>query len=133
MRQRPPIYWTVVPSRRSLMTLLPVAALALSGAGAVACDQAADWRPGALVGLLLALAVGSDAVAIEVRGVRVSGSFLAIVLSMALLGPAPAVALGAASSVIDGLVSRRAPMRVLGNTAIFMTFSLVGALALRLL
>jgi putative nucleotidyltransferase with HDIG domain len=65
--------------------------------------------------------------------VRVSGSFLAIVLAMALLGPAPAVALGAASSVIDGLVSRRSPLRVLGNTAIFMSFSLAGAAAVRLL
>jgi putative nucleotidyltransferase with HDIG domain len=133
MRKPPPITVDVVFSRRSLMKLLAVAGLALSGAVAVACNRSADWHPGALVALLLVLAVGSDAVALEVRGVRVSGSFLAIVLSMALLGPAPAVALGAASSVIDGLVSRRSSMRVLGNTAIFMTFSLVGALALRLL
>src|SRR3954469_3726880 len=115
------------------MKLLALAGLALTGAAAVASNHAADWHPGALVGLLLVLAVSSDAVAIEVRGLRVSGSFLAIVLAMALLGPAPAVALGAASSLIDGLVSRRSPMRVLGNTAIFMTFSLLGALAVRFL
>jgi putative nucleotidyltransferase with HDIG domain len=115
------------------MKLLALAGLALTGAAAVAGNHAADWQPGALVGLLLVLAVGSDAVAIDVRGVRVSGSFLAIVLAMALLGPAPAVALGAASSLIDGLVSRRSPMRVLGNTTIFMTFSLLGALAVRFL
>jgi putative nucleotidyltransferase with HDIG domain len=114
------------------MILTAVLGLALSGAGAIACNDAADWRPSALVGLLLVLAVGSDAVAIEVRSVRVSGSFLAIVLAMALLGPAPAVALGAASSLIDGAVSRRSPLRALGNTAIFMTFSLAGALAFRL-
>jgi putative nucleotidyltransferase with HDIG domain len=114
------------------MILTAILGLALSGAGAIACNDPADWRPGALVGLLLVLAAGSDAVAIDLRGVRVSGSFLAIVLAMALLGPAPAVALGAASSLIDGAVSRRSPLRVLGNTAIFMTFSLVGALAFRL-
>ncbi len=109
-----------------------VAGVVLPGAAAIACNSAADWRPGALVGLLLVLAVGSDAVALEIRGMRLSGSFLAIVLAMALLGPAPAVALGAASSVIDGLVSRRSPARLLGNTAIYMTFSLAGALAFRL-
>jgi putative nucleotidyltransferase with HDIG domain len=114
------------------MICLAVLGLALSGAGAIAANDPADWRPGALVGLLLVLAVGSDAVAIEVRGVRVSGSFLAIVLAMALLGPAPAVALGAASSLIDGLVSKRPPMRLLANTAIYMTFPLVGALAMSL-
>ena len=38
---------------------------------------------------------------------------------------------GAASSLIDGLVSRRSVLRVSVNMAIFMTFSLVGALALR--
>jgi putative nucleotidyltransferase with HDIG domain len=114
------------------MICLAVLGVALSGATAFAVNDPADWRPGALVGLLLALAVGSDAVSIEVRGVRVSGSFLAIVLAMALLGPAPAVTLGAASSLIDGLVSRRSPLRLLGNTAIFMTFPLVGALVVEL-
>ena len=37
----------------------------------------------------------------EVRGLRLSGSFLSIVLAMALLGPAPAVALGVASVAVD--------------------------------
>ena len=132
MRLISPNNLRVVLSRRSLMAFLALAGVALSGAGAIALSQAADWRPGALVGLLLVLAVGSDAAALEIRGMRLSGSFLAIVLAMALLGPAPAVALGAASSLIDGAVSRRALARALGNTAIFMTFSLAGALAFRL-
>jgi putative nucleotidyltransferase with HDIG domain len=41
------------------------------------------------------------------------------------------VTLGAVSSLIDGIVSKRPAMRVLGNTAIFMAFPLAGALAIR--
>jgi putative nucleotidyltransferase with HDIG domain len=72
-------------------------------------------------------------VAIEVRGLRVSGSFLALVLGMALLGPAPAVALGAASPLIDGLIGRRPLVRILGNTAAFTLFPLAGALSMQFL
>ena len=89
------------------MALLALAGVLVPGAGAVASNAAADWRPAALFALLLGLAVASDAVAVELRGMRLSGSFLSIVLAMALMGPAPAVALGAASSLIDGAVSRR--------------------------
>jgi putative nucleotidyltransferase with HDIG domain len=111
------------------MITLAVAVLTISGAAALACNDPADWQPLSLVGLLLTLAVGSDAVSIEVKGLRISGSFLALVLAMALLGPAPAVAIGLASSLIDGIVSRRPPIRILGNTAMFMAFPLLGALA----
>src|SRR4051812_15473322 len=104
------------------MISLAVAVLTISGAAAIACNDPADWQPLSLVGLLLVLAVGSDAVAVEVRGLRLSGAFLAIVLAMALLGPAPAVAIGALSSLIDGLVSRRSAVRVLGNTAVFVVY-----------
>jgi putative nucleotidyltransferase with HDIG domain len=52
---------------------------------------------------------------------------------MALLGPAPAVALGATSSLLDGAVSRRPLIRVLGNTSMFMVFPLLGALAIEVL
>src|SRR4051812_31633364 len=61
---------SVIPSRRSFMAVVALAGVALSGTAAIALSQAADWRPAALVGLLLVLAVGSDAVAIDVRGVR---------------------------------------------------------------
>ena len=57
----------------------------------VMTSTAADWYPIELVVLLFVLAVGSDLLTVEVRGIRVSGAFLAIVLAMALLGPAPAV------------------------------------------
>ena len=57
--------------------------------------------------LLLVLAIGSDVLTIEFRGLRVSGSFLALVLAMALLGPAPAAAIGVAATGIDAMLYAR--------------------------
>ncbi len=95
---------------------------------AVRTSDAADWQPIALVLLLFALAVGSDLLSVDVRHMRVSGAFLAIVLAMTLLGPAPALAIGATSALIDGVVSRRPWDRALNNVATWATFPLVGGL-----
>ena len=94
----------------------------------VVTSSAAEWEPVELVFLLSVLAVGSDMLTVEIRGVRVSGSFLALVLAMALLGPAPAAAIGAFSAGVDALVSRRSWDRALNNIATFATFPVVGAL-----
>ena len=62
--------------------------------GAVLASRADDWAPLSLVGLLFVLAAGSELLNVEIRGLRLSGSFVSFVLAMALLGPAPAAALG---------------------------------------
>jgi putative nucleotidyltransferase with HDIG domain len=107
----------------------------IGGATAVICtvtllaaltSEHRDWQPVDLVVLLFALAVGSDRLTVEVRGLRISGSFLAIVLAMALLGPAPAVAIGAGCTLIDALVARRPLDRTMANIAAFAAFPLVG-------
>jgi putative nucleotidyltransferase with HDIG domain len=105
--------------------------LVSSSTVAVSTSHAVDWQPTALVGLLFVLAVGSEALTVEVRGVRMSGSFLALVLAMALLGPAPAAAIGVGSVLIDALVSKRNPIRAVGNVAIYATFPLVGGLMIQ--
>ena len=102
--------------------------LILATVVAVVTSETRDWAPNELVLLLLVLAVGSDALTIEFRGIRVSGSFLALVLAMALLGPAPAAAIGAASALIDVGVSRRPWHRALMNVAVWATFPLIGGL-----
>ena len=56
---------------------------------AVLTSSADDWRPPGLVVILLALALVTDRFAVSHHGQRISGSFLALVLAMALLGPAP--------------------------------------------
>jgi putative nucleotidyltransferase with HDIG domain len=112
-----------------------VAELTVLGAGAMVAalsSRAQDWRPAYLVGLLFALAVGSEAMTIELRRVRMSGSFLALVLAMALLGPAPAAALGAASVLLDDLARRRGLRDTLWNAMTFVTFPLVGGWIMRL-
>src|SRR5689334_18467462 len=94
-------------------------------------NESADWQPIELVLLLFVLAVGSDMLTVEVRGLRVSGSFLAIVLAMALLGPAPAVAIGVASVAIDAIVSRIPWDRAMINITTFAAFPVVGGLIMK--
>jgi putative nucleotidyltransferase with HDIG domain len=88
----------------------------------------ADWYPFELVGLLFVLAVGSDMLTVEVKGVWISGSFVALVLAMALLGPAPAATIGVACTVVEMARSRRSWDRVVANIVVYATFPVVGAL-----
>ena len=53
------------------------------------------------------LAIGSDVLTVEIRGLRISGCFIAIVLAMALLGPIPAAVIGVGSSAFDSCIHRR--------------------------
>ena len=86
-------------------------------------SEARDWQPVELVLLLLVLAIGSDILTIEFRGIRISGSFLALVLAMALLGPAPAAAIGVVATAIDAVLYRRPWHRNLSNLAVWATGS----------
>jgi putative nucleotidyltransferase with HDIG domain len=81
--------------------------------------------------VLLGLALATDLFAVSHEGQRISGSFLALVLAMALCGPAPAVAIGVTSVLVDHLYSHNPPARLLTNLATFATFPLVGALIVR--
>jgi putative nucleotidyltransferase with HDIG domain len=119
-----------VAKRRTTLTLVAGALLALSLGGAVASSRAADWRPLPLVVLLFVLAVASDMVIVEIRNLRLSGAFLALVLAMALLGPAPAAAIGAASAAIDAVRTRRPRDVAWANVATYAAFPLVGGLAI---
>jgi putative nucleotidyltransferase with HDIG domain len=100
----------------------------------VACVIAAlvstpdDWEPLGLFFVLLALAIGSDLLAVRHREQRISGSFLAIVLAMALLGPAPAVVIGVVSVLVDQVRARNPLPRFITNVATYATFPLIGAL-----
>src|SRR5689334_14689879 len=96
--------------------------LVSSAAAAATVSHAADWRPVSLLVLLLAMAVTSDLVIVEIRNLRLSGAFLAIVLAMALLGPAPAVAIGVASCFLEGVVSRQQRHNLVANVAIYAFF-----------
>jgi putative nucleotidyltransferase with HDIG domain len=91
-------------------------------------STAEDWQPLELFVVLLVLALGSDLLAIRHRAQRISGSFLALVLAMALLGPAPAAAIGVLSVLVDQVRARNPLPRLITNLAAFATFPLVGGL-----
>ena len=114
--------------RQGLIFGAQIGLLAAAVTTAVLTSEAADWQPVALVALLFALAVGSDIIAVGVRSMRVSGAFVAIVLAMTLLGPAPALAIGAVSAVIDAILSRRRWDKAFNNVVTWGTFPLAGGL-----
>ena len=74
------------------------------------------------------LALVTDLFAVSHDGQRISGSFLALVLAMALLGPAPATAIGVTAVLFDHLRARNPLPLLVTNLATFATFPLVGGL-----
>ena len=114
--------------RRALISGIHLLLLVIAGLVALATTEARDWAPIELVLLLLVLAIGSDVLTIEFRGIRISGSFLALVLAMALLGPAPAAAIGLLATAIDAFLYRRPWHRNLMNLAVWAWFPIIGSL-----
>jgi putative nucleotidyltransferase with HDIG domain len=113
----------VVWGEAALLVLVVVAAAMLS--------TAEQWQPWELVGLLTVLVLGSDFIVLEARRFRIGGSFLGLVLAMAVLGPAPATALGLASAAVDAVRSRTRGPELLSNVVTYATFPLAGALTLQ--
>jgi len=107
--------------------------VALIGAlcATAATSRPGDWTPVALVVLLAALAVISDALSLQSRGQRLSGSFIALVLAMAFLGPGPAVAIALLTITVDAVRERLSPARTLSNAVTYALFPLAGALLAR--
>jgi putative nucleotidyltransferase with HDIG domain len=118
--------------RRETWVAAGLAAL-LTGAvaAAVVSSRAADWQPWALPLLLLALAAASDRFAIETRRIRISATHFSLVVAMALLGPAPAVAIGIGSTLVDAVRSRPPRLHLLLDLATYSAYPLAGALAIR--
>jgi putative nucleotidyltransferase with HDIG domain len=96
-------------------------------------SASSDWHPAALVALLFGLSLVSDSLAVPFRAIRISGEFPAIVLAMALLGPAPAAAIGLATAAFDALVSRPRWENVVSNFALYGSYPLVGGLLIQLM
>jgi putative nucleotidyltransferase with HDIG domain len=111
---------------------MPVAEVALLGAtiiGITLSWSASDWHPPGLWLLLLAIALLSDFLAIRIASnSRISASFIAIVLAMALLGPAPAAALGLATTLTDFIYRGRSNDYILADITAWSAFPLLGGL-----
>jgi putative nucleotidyltransferase with HDIG domain len=123
----------LVTTRRRVILGIQLSVLFSTITVAVLSSRAGDWQPIELFLLLLILTLGSDLVTMDWRGLRISGAFLAFVLSMALLGPAPAAVIGATAGIVDWAVSRREWDKALNNLVVMATFPLVGGLLVNFL
>jgi putative nucleotidyltransferase with HDIG domain len=108
---------------------LNAALLVCAAALSVLTSPDANWDLPTLA-LLLGFAIVSDLRAASIRSakLKVSGSFLAIVVAMVLLGGAPAALVGAVTIFAGWLKWQERPHYLLANLATFTVFPLVGAL-----
>jgi putative nucleotidyltransferase with HDIG domain len=98
---------------------------------AVLLSRAGDWNQLELVGLLLVLSVLGERLELTVGSQSLSAGFVALVLAMTLLGPAPAVAIALVAITFDSLYRRPALGVCLSNAATYVAFALFGALLVR--
>ena len=115
--------------------LLAAEAVILVGTllAAAASSDASDWRPIGLVLVLLGLAIVSDLLALQHSSQRITGAFFALVLAMALCGPAPAVLIGFVSVLVDSLRNRLAWQKLLTNLTVYTVIPLVVGLGIEAL
>jgi putative nucleotidyltransferase with HDIG domain len=117
--------------KRSTTAIDALQIAALVAAAAVAVWQApnADWDP-ALFGILLGFSVFSDLTAIETNSrLKISGSFLALVLAMVFLGGPPAAVIGVLTILAGWVRWRDDPHDLLNNLTTYATFPLVSGIA----
>ncbi len=100
-------------------------------AAAVLTSRPAEWHAPELVALLLALSMLGEYLEITVGSQRLSAGFVALVLAMTLLGPAPAVAIAIVAITADSLTRRPAAAVCLSNLATYVAFALLGGLLVR--
>ncbi len=108
--------------------ILLTACLVAAGAMAVWRAPLAHWDL-PLFAILLVFAVLSDQAAVEVQNLKVSGSFLAVVLAMVLLGGTPAAVIGVVSILTGWLRWHDRPHDLLINLATYATYPLVVGVA----
>src|SRR5688572_18113997 len=112
----------VLASEVGALVAAVVAAVLLAGEG--------DWDL-PLLAMLLTLAVVSDVRAVEITAHRVkaSGSFLAIVAAIVLLGATPAAIIGIATIAASWVYSRYAAPDLLINLVTYAWFPLLAGAA----
>jgi putative nucleotidyltransferase with HDIG domain len=118
--------------RRTLAIAQGVLLVVAAGVGAYV-STAEQWRPLPLVGLLALLVLGSDILVLDAKRFRIGGSFTGLVLAMALLGPAPAAALGLASAAVDAARRRVHGSYLLNNLLTYTAFPVLGGAVLETL
>jgi putative nucleotidyltransferase with HDIG domain len=116
-----------------LYVLFEVVLLAAAVATAVLTSRPDDWQPWHLVAFLFVLTAVGQRLIVPLGKGQLTGAFIALVLTMSLLGPAPALAFGVGVIVASSL-RRRLPWELaLNNIVTLATYPVVGALIVRLL
>jgi len=120
-----------IASRPARITLATnVVALCI---GAFIVFSSLDWQrvDMPLLVALAACAIASDLQAMRTGAtkVRISGSFLALILAMVFLGPAPAALLGIITVAVGWFGSREDPHYLVSNLATYCWVPLIGASA----
>jgi putative nucleotidyltransferase with HDIG domain len=103
------------------------AALVTTGVAAALASRTADWDLD-LALLLLGFAILAELGDVATKRVHLSASFLAIVLSAVLLGPAPAVVIAALVMTWDALRRGQGLERIVSNVSIHAAYGLIAAL-----
>ena len=116
-----------------VVALVEVALLGGALTAAALTSRADDWQPAALIWLLVGFAVLSERLTVDGRGMRISGAFIAIVVAMVTLGPAPAVLVGLSGIAFDALRTKLVAWKLLVNVTAYAVFPVVTALAFRAL
>jgi putative nucleotidyltransferase with HDIG domain len=110
---------------------LLVLALVLASAAALWRLPSADWNL-PLFAILFGFSVFSDVTSIETESrLKISGSFLALVLAMVLLGGTPAALIGVISILAGWLRFREGSHDLLVNLLTYITFPLIVGVAFR--
>jgi len=113
---------------RLAIAFMVLALLATIGVGIWRAPQC-DWDL-ALLGVLLAFSIFSDLTAVPTESkVKVSGSFLALVVAMVFLGGAPAAVIGVATIFTGWLRWRDEWHYLLNNVLTYAVFPLAGGIA----
>jgi putative nucleotidyltransferase with HDIG domain len=119
-----------MPKIRPSMSALAIQWIALLAATAVAVWAAPDanWNL-PLFGVLLVFSIVSDLTAVDTSKVKISGSFLALVLAMVFLGGTPAAVLGVTTIAVGWLRWHDAPHYFLNNILTYAVFPVIGGVA----
>jgi putative nucleotidyltransferase with HDIG domain len=116
-----------------LYVVFEVVLLTASVSTAVLTSRPDDWQPLHLVAFLFVLTVVGQRLIVPLGKGQLTGAFIALVLTMSLLGPAPALAFGVGVIVASSL-RRRLPWELaLNNIVTLATYPVVGAMIVRLL
>jgi hypothetical protein len=110
-----------------------VVALASIFAATAVVSNAEDWEPVSLVVALTAALVAADAASVTTRRIRMSAGLLVQTTIMALLGPGPAVAAAAVSTLVESRINRVSTVATLNNLVMFSLLGLLGGLMFDLL